>query len=192
MKNQHSTQHTAHTSVLANRQSDVIANVLYHEFAHSSHYSKVGNTFWFNYVSYVILNGGYGNASTTGSERIEVSEGWADYVGYEFAHARYGLQHSDMNNRTNTWQVRIENFAAKPVSGNFPFDAGGTMFDMTENGEPFFTLIRDEVQTYTMNEIFNALQPNVTSVQDFHQVVLAQNLNKEILAVNFLFSDYGF
>jgi len=73
----------------------------------------------------------------------------------------------------------------------FPFDSGGTMYDMTDNVESF-TAIRDEVQSYTMQEIFNAMQSNITSVPQFRDEVLIQNNFKEQMSMGILFGDYGF
>ena len=52
--------------------------------------------------------------------------------------------------------------------------------------------IRDEVQTYTMQEIFDALQPNIVSVPQFRDEVLIRNNLKEQLPMGVLFGDYGF
>lgn len=172
--------------------SDNISFFLYHEFGHSSHYHKVGNSYWTPYIAYIITNAGYGTPSSSGSKRIELSEGWADYVGHEFANIKYPLRFTSTNliYRWSDWKEKIEHFLPHPA--DFPFDGGGTMFDMTDNGEPIATGIRDEVDTYTMQEIFNAMPLVITSMQDFHSLILLQNNNKQKLAVDNLFFDYGF
>lgn len=64
----------------------------------------------------------------------------------------------------------------------------GDMTDVVElNGA-----IRDEVQTYTMQEIFEALQPNIVSVPQFRDEVLMRNNFKEQMPMGVLFGDYGF
>jgi len=168
-----------------NLLSDQIAELFYHEFAHASHYSQVGNNYWAIYIGYILANNGYGNINTTGSARIEISEGWADFVGHNFSHARYGLNFSIVDNYRNT----IDLFQPRPIS--FPFNSGGTMHDMTDVME-LNGAIRDEVQTYTMQEIFEALQPNIVSVPQFRDEVLMRNNFKEQLPMGVLFGDYGF
>jgi hypothetical protein len=97
----------------------------------------------------------------------------------------------------NKMNKQIKNLiltAAAVIIGpnQYPFDGGGTMFDMTETGEPAATTIQDEVNAYTLSEIFAALPTSITSVQGFHALVLSLNSNKQQTAVDLLFTSYGF
>ena len=49
-----------------------IYDVVFHELAHASHYEKVGNSYWEDYVLHIITNLGYGDDS---------SGDWAGYCG---------------------------------------------------------------------------------------------------------------
>jgi hypothetical protein len=136
---------------------------------------------------------GYGTPTTIGHEKIEVSEGWADCIGHTCANWRYpstGILSTPLNYGRANWIEKIERFTPRP--NQYPFDGGGTMFDMTETGEPAATTIQDEVNAYTLSEIFAALPTSITSVQGFHALVLSQNSNKQQTAVDLLFTSYGF
>lgn len=172
--------------------SDHISFILYHEFGHASHYRQVGNSFWLDYIAYIVGNLGYGTSTTLGHEKIEVSEGWADCIGHLCAHQKYpsSISSTMINYSEQSWQTKIENFIPRPA--NYPFDCGGAMFDMMDTGEPAATGIIDEVNSYNLSEIFTALPSSVISVQNFHTLILAQNTNKQKSAVDLLFSSYGF
>ena len=175
-------------------QSDRFTQTFYHELAHTSHYTQVGNFFWTAYVGYIVLNGGYGDQNSTGVGRIELSEGWANYAAHVFTNQRYGAVTS--LGLTN-WQQIIERFGNR--ANNFPFNtltgemvAGGAMYDLTDGGqEPIDTGIDDQVNTYTMAQIFEAMQSNTTTVPDFRNLLLQQNNNRQQLQTLNLFASYG-
>lgn len=172
--------------------SDHISFILYHEFGHASHYRQVGNSFWLDYIAYIVGHLGYGTPTTLGHEKIEVSEGWADCIGHVCAHQKYPqiVASTLINYGRQNWSDKIERFAPRPIQ--YPFDGGGTMFDMIETGEPTATNIQDEVNGYNLGEIYTALPTNIVSMQDFHTLVLSQNTNKQKTAVDLLFTSYGF
>jgi hypothetical protein len=147
----------------------------------------------FTAAAVIIGHLGYGTPTTIGHEKIEVSEGWADCIGHTCANWRYpstGILSTPLNYGRANWIEKIERFTPRP--NQYPFDGGGTMFDMTETGEPAATTIQDEVNAYTLSEIFAALPTSITSVQGFHALVLSQNSNKQQTAVDLLFTSYGF
>ena len=71
-------------------------NVVCHELAHASHFSKVGKGYWEQYVSYIatsfLLSGGrtYGDGSGDGAGLCEVGEMWAYYLESRMYKNRYG------------------------------------------------------------------------------------------------------
>lgn len=58
-----------------------IVETIYHEMAHATHYTSVGNAYWTDYISYIVTNKGYGSKNTSGSGRIAVAEAWGAYIG---------------------------------------------------------------------------------------------------------------
>ena len=67
-----------------------------HELSHASHYSKVGNTYWNEYIWYIvesyIRTGGmtYGDGTLDRAGYCEVGEMWAYFVESLVYHERYG------------------------------------------------------------------------------------------------------
>lgn len=72
-----------------------IYKLVSHELAHASHYSQVGNSFWSQYISYVIhsfiTQGGqaYGNGTGEGAGYCEVGEMWAYFMQASLMKDRY-------------------------------------------------------------------------------------------------------
>lgn len=52
---------------------------VWHELTHASHFAKVGETLWGPYINYIVMNGGYGDGSSTsiGRNVCELGESWA-------------------------------------------------------------------------------------------------------------------
>ena len=67
-----------------------------HELSHASHFSKVGTSYWNQYISYIVqsflLSGGrtYGDGSGNGAGLCEVGEMWAYYLESRMYKDRYG------------------------------------------------------------------------------------------------------
>jgi len=170
--------------------SDIVTKLFYHELAHTSHYRNAGNNFWVGYINYIIANNGYGTPSTNGVAKVELSEGWAEFNACYFTHNKYGSSNNALPWKGyTTWLAYIEDFDPRP--GHFPDDMGGLMLDLIDELEPAHS-ITDEVDEYTISEIFNALQSNIDSPSGFHTLLLSQNSNKQQTEVDDLFSDYGF
>jgi hypothetical protein len=167
--------------------NDRVSSFFFHELAHTSHYQNVGNNFWLAYINYIILHNGYGNSSSNNNDRVIVSEGWADYIENVFVDFKYGTSISIPWNR---YTQRLEAYNAFP--NLYPFTSGGFYYDLTEVGEPLFTNITDNTDAYTISQIFNALQSNITTMTGFKSNILSQNSNKQQSDVDILFSDYNF
>lgn len=73
-----------------------IYSTVCHELAHSSHYVKVGNAYWNNYIWYVIESfiktGGmtYGNGEGERAGYCEIGEMWAYFIESQMYKDRYG------------------------------------------------------------------------------------------------------
>lgn len=71
------------------------------------------------------------------------------------------------------------------IPQGLPYD----LFDIRNDGN--FPLV-DEVDGYTINQSFNALQPDVRSIPTFRNRLLQQNANFQQVQVNQLFQRYGY
>jgi hypothetical protein len=60
----------------------------------------------------------------------------------------------------------------------------GLYHDLTDTGEPAWTGVEENVNTYTSQQIFRGLQPNVITVQGFRQELLNRNNNQQATEVN--------
>ena len=72
-----------------------IYSVTCHELAHSSHFSKVGTSYWDTYIryiaeSYVLQGAAYGDGSLEGAGHCEIGEMWAYYLESKMYKERYG------------------------------------------------------------------------------------------------------
>lgn len=73
-----------------------IYSVTCHELAHCSHFSKVGTSYWNNYIRYImesyLLQGGmtYGDGTMEGAGYCEIGEMWAYYLESKMYKERYG------------------------------------------------------------------------------------------------------
>ncbi|MCQ2184826.1 MAG: hypothetical protein MJY62_05380 [Bacteroidales bacterium] len=71
-------------------------SVTCHEMAHASHYGKVGNDYWDEYIKYIIRcflhnpKDTYGDGSLAGAGYCDVGESWAYYMESKMYQARYG------------------------------------------------------------------------------------------------------
>lgn len=74
-----------------------------HELAHSSHFSKVGISYWLNYITYIISCWGYGDGSKDKAQLCGIGEMWGYYMGYAQAVEKY--DHSDIDSLylVNDW-----------------------------------------------------------------------------------------
>jgi hypothetical protein len=67
-----------------------------HELAHASHFAKVGNIFWDEYIKYIMVSyaktGGmtYGDGTTEGAGYCEIGEMWGYYMENKMYKDRYG------------------------------------------------------------------------------------------------------
>lgn len=66
-----------------------IYEIVNHEFAHASHFSKVGSNYWADYVSYIITYGAYGQESYYNAGVCGVGEMWGYAMGWLQYHEQY-------------------------------------------------------------------------------------------------------
>ena len=122
-------------------------------------------------VTSVINNLGYGEKTNFGAGRIAISEAWGNYTGSIFTNDRY----------RNDDPVQADKEIAR-LEYQMPGDTNpelwivfGMLYDMTDPTEPFFTGVTDNVDAYNTAQVFQGLQPNVTTVRGYETQVLAQN-----------------
>ena len=99
--------------VLRNVKTDRIRSLIYHEYAHASHYKKVGKYYWGKVVTHEVLHGGYGTPGNfipgvADPGKVALVESWGTHIEYEFADLKYGIKSSFQTPIINTWQNNLE------------------------------------------------------------------------------------
>jgi hypothetical protein len=164
-----------------------IKQTLFHEMGHAIHYFKVGNAYWLQNISLSVTSGGgYGsNNSSSPGNFFSLTEGWADYIGHLFVSQRYPNYRINNVATNNTYLRQLE--VTQFFFNNFI--PRGLFYDLTDNN-PFGNEINDQVNTYTIAQLYNALQPDVKSIPQFRtrlQTQAGTNVNNGAL-----FTWYGF
>lgn len=122
---------------------------LFHEFSHAVHYVKAGNAFWYNYISYIYSNTGYGNGNSPERGRVALSEAWAEDLSMQCARYHYGGDlYSDAlldsNTSTASW---------------IPWGVYYDLADANTNVESW-----DKVQHFTFPQMYNMLSPEMDDI----------------------------
>jgi hypothetical protein len=179
-----------------------IFSTTFHELAHASHMKQAGSAYWIKYINYIITYGPYGDGSGRNNGVCAVGEMWGFYYGYFLT-----LQHFGNNNNNPIIRpVALENFmpvnrpnnsdiVRNRINGIIINMEGwipvGIVHDLIDNNvdvvRPGFT---DNVNGYTVGQIFGALRPGVETVQGFRNRLLQNNGNNQQQAVNDLFNAY--
>lgn len=176
------------------RNADVLNGTFFHEFAHGLHYDKVGNNYWASYIAYIVLNGGYGTKTTSGSGRVAVGESWGNFIGFTFNRTKYTAS-AAIRDR----ELRALENQRRDDTVPFTFDGtnsrgwipAGFLHDCTDVGEPTSTLINDQVSGYTISGIFRGFHSGSTTVQELKNAILVNNSNLQSSQVNTLATSYG-
>lgn len=89
----------------------------------------------------------------------------------------------------------LENFNPNLSSDPFAWIPKGLMEDLMDN-TPGEQTVNDQVSGFTISQIFNAYQTNVTSVQQYKTTIINQNPvlpgNTTLAQFNNLFASYNF
>lgn len=153
---------------------------LYHEFGHSTQYTRVGNAFWTDYIEHIFNNGGYGNGGNVASGLVAMSESWAEDFSFELLSKMYGTQkypHTDRDR--NIWS----GYRWIPV---------GIYYDLhdEDSNESY-----DQVSGFTFPELYQIFGPEVRTPQQFRDRLFVKYPAKaepQRVAIHALFKLYGY
>lgn len=160
----------------------------YHEFAHTSHYFKVGPIYWSQFIGYTVgssLAGNvYGsNINSQPGRFCALPEAWAQYMAYQVGMQYYPTQQFRIVDPLLPW-VR------NPITNDLQMDEPlRTLVEHAEMNEMFYrtfipcglfydlmdvdtNIIRDErnydrISGYTTKQIFDLMESNVQSMQEY-------------------------
>lgn len=185
------------------RNSDLVKETFYHEFAHASHFRNVGQNWWLNMIEATVLNGGWGDQNGFDAERISIAESWAGFLGRTYTHNSYpDFELATVPSEPSlTWEESLEqtlNWNSNHVPIGLHHDLIDGRRNEVEGSDNFdgtdFTIVNDQVEGFTIGQIFSSLNSNVSSVQEFESVLIADHLpstTNSIIQVNNIFDQYG-
>ena len=197
---------------VSDNPSDIVKRTAYHELAHAVHYRKVGNSYWIAEVVYTIAHTGYGDGTDPGADRVEVVETWGNEMGYYLADWYYGLNHSLNNTSIAGNQIPKRHYYAleerKFLTSWVDFIPVGLFHDLVDDnslnplpgsggvvGVYENTTVTDNIKHFTHLQIYEALTPNVTSIEAFKEKLRENNptyAGNTQTDYDALFSSYGY
>lgn len=192
----------------ANEQTDRVKAMLYHEFAHTSHYSQVGNEYWQKNIAYIVAHGHdpapYGDGTEGGAQRCAIVEAWAEHIGRTYADRTYGDNHSLGNNNPIFLDIGrhiyvLERFNPDDPDAEFPWIPEGVMHDLIDDNNLNPSLVSDgvaidNVSGFSIKNCFNALASDVESPTTFKDRIINESLpaGQNADDVDILFEQYGY
>jgi hypothetical protein len=200
--------------------SDFIKETEYHECSHASQYTYAGNNWYTDFVRAELnqieqhaqpndpLNP-YGPSTSADAPMIALGEGWAYFIGHYLADQQYAMNSSDAVEQgityTNNWPVNslsshlnlLEDFDPQRTNDPFFWIPQGLFYDLmddrNDNLVPFPRVpLNDTVSGYSIGQLFNALQSDVTTLPSYRARLLSQNGNNQAAGVNTIFTFYGY
>jgi len=206
-----------HVSDMTRFTSDFIKENVYHECSHASQYTYAGNSWYSDFVSAelneILVHNDindpfnpYGNGTSNNSPTIALGEAWGYHIGHFLAEQRYGTTARcqqeqypggaiccNTNYTGHPHTDVLENFNPNLQSDPFRWIPKGLMYDLMDNAEPGATLVNDQVSGYTIQQIFTALQSDVSNMAQYRARLLSQNPgNPTNVNLNALFASYGY
>ena len=193
-----------------NLPSDVLIETVFHELPHAATYNQAGSDWYSAFVNAEIHeivysssdNSPYGDGTTIYSPIIAVGESWAYHYGHFLADVRYGTN--------STCQIEqkggatycgaqphinvLEGFNPNLVNDPFRWIPKGIYLDLNDNGSERFatSLINDQVSGYTNQQMFQAIESDVRSLQTYRDRLLSKNGNNQAVQVQNLFHQYNY
>jgi len=188
---------------------------MYHELSHASHYSQVSWGWYSTFVAAelheIIANPSgqfnpYGTGTTSYSPIIALGEGWAYHIGHFLADQRYGTISSCQAEQTDAFGFGIffcpngtnhpnidvlENFDPNLLTDPFRWIPKGLLEDMTDNTNEI-NPITDNVQGFTIQQLYLALQADVNSVEQYRTRFIQQNPGNQNQQTINLFGQYHY
>jgi hypothetical protein len=101
------------------------------------------------------------------------------------------------NTGLNTHLNLLEDFSSARVNDNFRWIPQGLYYDLMDNRNdgnqfPLKVALNDAVFGYTNQQFFNALDNDLTTLQDYRVRLLNENNNSQLTGVTTIFNFYGY
>jgi hypothetical protein len=164
----------------SSRTSPGHIETLFHEFGHSTQFTRSGKDFWGIYIKHIFENGGYGDGNGTAPSIVAMSESWAEDFSFELLSKVYG---SDKY----TPEIRDKN----KWSG-YPWIPVGLYYDLLDDNK---NESYDNVSGFTFPELYQIFGPDVKSPQQFRDqlfIKYPEKAESQREAIINLFTYYGY
>ena len=189
----------------------LLKETIYHEMSHASHYTQVGTTWYTQFVNAELAEivahpsgslNPYGDGHSSNSPIIALGEAWAYHMGHFLADQRYGVNaschieqpgHTFCPNGTNHPHIDVlENFDPNYTPDPFSWIPKGLMEDLIDNTPTETFPVIDNVNGFTIAQLFNALQSDVTTIPAYRARFIQQNPGNQTTNVTSLFAQYHY
>jgi hypothetical protein len=189
--------------------------LVYHELSHASHYNQVGNNWWLKLGIAENKNPGegtYGECCTDYAPCIALAEGWAYFFGHYLADKKwknYSTPFPEQGNLTemiNLIYFSNQNNLSSHIHFLESYDPHrqldpnkwipkGLLYDLIDPAHESFpqsNQIDDQVFGYSTKQIFDAMQPNIGSIDEFMHKLIQLDNNRQHAQTISLFKQYGY
>ncbi|GLB51402.1 hypothetical protein NBRC110019_04410 [Neptunitalea chrysea] len=182
----------------ASQGTDGVFETTFHELGHASHFKKVGSSYWIKYINYIITYGAYGDGHGMNNEYVALGEAWGYHIGYFLTLQEFGSTNGiiSINGFENFDPVQKPSNAdvvryGTPIYNWRGWIPAGIILDITDTQADWVrTGYRDNVSGYTYQNIYNAMDSDVTSPQKLRDRLLSENGNLDETDLRNLFEAY--
>lgn len=194
--------------------SDELKETMYHELTHAAHYEALGNSWYSPFVDAEVASikrtilddkdyNPYGRSTGPDADIIALGESWAYYMGHYLADRQYGTSAGcqieqdggsswcNFNGTGHPHLDVLESFDPNLPTDPFQWIPQGLFHDLRDTSNENTPLV-DQVTGYTNQQMFNAFQSDIFTLQEYRYKLLLQNGNNQAAGVNALFSQYGY
>ncbi|HVI44134.1 MAG TPA: hypothetical protein VM802_04675, partial [Chitinophaga sp.] len=188
--------------------------VIYHELTHAAHFNRVGQVWWNTFVYAEAAetarfgsggqNSPYGDGTAGDiSNYIALAESWAYHMGHFMTDMTYGYntvavsfaRRAYYNNSPvvglSAHLNALEDYDPRRLDYPFQWIPSGLYYDLLDNRADL-QYVTDNVNGYTNQQMFAALQSDVSSIIQFRDRLLLNNGNNQQSQVKTLFTSYGY
>lgn len=152
---------------------------------------------WYKLIVAAIRNGGHGDQYGFYAGRVSLSESWADFLGMTYAHRQYP---SNSYHTYGTWLDKLEH-TWNEKTNHIPIGLLHDLIDGRGLEQPSRNLdfsgwatINDQVEGFTIQQLYQALQPQILNMQNYKQELENSSLpstSNTQAQFDDLFSQYG-
>lgn len=179
--------------------SEELMQTLFHELGHASYFHQVGQIYWTNVLTQIAGNAliypsssqnyPYGSGGEPFAGYIQVNEAWAEFIGKE--HHRRFHPNGQVSIGITGNMFKAPYPAALENAAQFfnTWINTGIFYDLLDNSNPNITEPNDQLGGFTIQNMFNCMGPNTTSLCHFRAKFLQNNPTVNPVLLDLLMRD---